>query len=92
LGKNVVKAFAVQNSKVYKEVFPALLPGKYSLKVIEDLDGNGRWSTGNYDKKIQPERISTASIEELRAGWDVEAEVKIDFENKTEEDATKDSN
>ncbi len=94
LGENVVKAFAVQNQKEYKESFSALLPGKYSLKVIEDLDEDGRWSTGNYDKKLQPERISTASIEELRAGWDVEAEVKVNFENKESEttEPTKDSN
>lgn len=92
LGENVVKAFAVQNKKAYKESFSALLPGKYSLKVIEDLDGDGRWSTGNYDKKLQPERISTASIEELRAGWDVEAEVKVNFENKTEEENEEEEN
>ena len=94
LGENVVKAFPVKNQKTYKEAFSALLPGKYSLKVVEDLDGNNRWSTGNYDKKLQPERISTANIEELRAGWDVEAEVKVNFENKEPETAepTKDSN
>ena len=94
LGENVVKAFPVKNQKTYKEAFSALLPGKYSLKVVEDLDGNNRWSTGNYDKKLQPERISTATIEELRAGWDVEAEVKVDFENKieAEPEPTKDSN
>ncbi len=86
LGENEVKAFAVQNKKEYKTSFSALLPGKYSIKVIEDLDGNKRWSTGNYDKKLQPERISTANIEELRAGWDVEAEVKVNFENKVEEE------
>ena len=88
LGTNVVKEFLVQNTKTYKESFPALLPGKYEMKIIEDLNGNGRWDPGNYDKKLQSEKISTAAIEELRAGWDVEAEVKIDFEspkNETEE-------
>jgi len=95
LGENEVKAFAVQNKKAYKASFSALLPGKYSLKVIEDLDEDHRWSTGNYDKKLQPERISTASIEELRAGWDVEAEVKVNFDKKEEaeeSELTKDSN
>jgi len=86
LGENEVKAFAVQNKKEYKESFSALLPGKYSIKVVEDLDGDSRWSTGNYDKKLQPERISTASIEELRAGWDVEAEVKVNFDKEEKEE------
>jgi len=49
------------------------------------LNGNGRWDPGNYDKKLQSEKISTAAIEELRAGWDVEAEVKVDFEKKQED-------
>lgn len=84
LGANIVKEFLVQNTKSYKESFPALLPGKYELKIIEDLNGNGRWDPGNYDKKLQSEKISTAAIEELRAGWDVEAEVKIDFETNEE--------
>lgn len=77
--KNVVDEFLVSNTKEYKRSFSALLPGQYSLKVIEDLNGNGRWDPGNYDKKLQPEKISTAEIEELRAGWDVEAKVEVKF-------------
>lgn len=76
---NVVEEFLVNDTKEYKRSFTALLPGKYSLKVIEDLNGNGRWDPGNYDKKLQPEKISTAEIEELRAGWDVDAKVEIKF-------------
>ncbi|MEM1124666.1 MAG: hypothetical protein AAGJ18_29775, partial [Bacteroidota bacterium] len=82
LGNNEVQAFAVNNTSEYRRAFTALLPGKYSLKVIEDLNGNGRWDPGNYDKKLQSERIVTAPIEELRAGWDVEAEVKVDFDRQ----------
>jgi len=86
LGTNVVEEFLVANTKIYKQSFPALLPGKYELKVIEDLNSNGRWDPGNYDKKLQSEKISTATIEELRAGWDVEAEVKIEFEKVTSDE------
>ena len=85
LGTNVVEEFLVANTKTYKQSFPALLPGQYELKVIEDLNGNGRWDPGNYDKKLQSEKISTAAIEELRAGWDVEAEVKVEFETAPSE-------
>lgn len=86
LGNNEVRTFTVQNKTAYKQSFPALLPGKYALKIIEDLNGNGRWDPGNYDKKLQSERIVTAPIEELRAGWDVEAEVKVDFASKPAEE------
>ncbi len=92
LGTNVVKGFLVQNTTTYKESFPALLPGKYELKIIEDLNGNSRWDPGNYDEKRQSEKVSTATIEELRAGWDVEAEVKVDFEEKQESIPEEESN
>ncbi|MEM1124450.1 MAG: Ig-like domain-containing protein, partial [Bacteroidota bacterium] len=72
LGKNQVSEFSIVNQRQYRQSFPALLPGKYSLKVIEDLNANGRWDTGNYDEQRQPEKISTAEIEALRAGWDVD--------------------
>ena len=91
LGTNVVTEFLVKNTTTYQQSFPALLPGQYELKIIEDLNGNGRWDPGNYDKKLQSEKISTASIEELRAGWDVEAAVKVDFENKAAEEPQKDA-
>ena len=38
--------------------FSYLTPETYTLKRIEDVNQNGRWDTGNYLKKIQPEKIS----------------------------------
>ena len=35
-----------------------LQPAKYRFKVIFDSNNNGRWDTGNYLEKIQPERVS----------------------------------
>ena len=81
LKENVLEAFLVGGVKEYQQSFSALSPGQYSLKVIEDMNGNGRWDSGNYDKKLQPEKISTAKIEELRAGWDVDATIEIEFVN-----------
>jgi hypothetical protein len=34
-----------------------LHPGKYRFKIIFDKNGNGKWDTGNYFKKMQPERV-----------------------------------
>ncbi|MCB9081252.1 MAG: Ig-like domain-containing protein [Lewinellaceae bacterium] len=55
----------------------ALSPGKYTLRITEDRNGNGRWDSGNYDLLQQPERLATYSLEELRANWDLEAEIDI---------------
>ena len=40
-------------------------------RVIFDLNGNGKWDTGNLLKKIQPEKISYyPALIELRANWE----------------------
>ena len=72
LGDNSVGSFGVSGQSTYKYTFSSLPPGNYSVKVIEDANGNGRWDSGDYDKKLQPERITTFTIDELKANWDVE--------------------
>lgn len=54
-------------------VFDFLNPGSYSLKAILDLNHNGKWDTGDYLKKIQPEKIflNPGTID-LRSNWDME--------------------
>ena len=52
-------------------VFPYLVPREYSFKFIHDLNNNGRWDTGNYLKKVQPEpaELLPATIK-VRSNWD----------------------
>ncbi|NAS31203.1 hypothetical protein GTQ40_09500 [Flavobacteriaceae bacterium R38] len=51
--------------------FEYLDPGNYLIRVIFDTNGNRRWDTGNYLKKLQPERISYyPDLIELRANWE----------------------
>ena len=50
-----------------------LKPGKYTIKVIFDTNKNGKWDTGDYLKKIQPEKILFhTGTTEVRANWDVD--------------------
>ena len=61
--------------QVEKVVFKQLTPGKFNLVVIEDQNGNGKWDTGNYLEKLQPEPIQTIEKgAEVRANWDLELE------------------
>jgi len=46
-------------------------PSNYYVRVIFDANGNKKYDTGNYLKKIQPERVSHFEIEAVRAGWDI---------------------
>ncbi|MGL5889496.1 MAG: Ig-like domain-containing protein [Bacteroidia bacterium] len=58
--------------------FEHLQPGQYKLRLITDVNNNGRYDTGNYLLKKQPEqvRIYGGTIK-LRAGWDFDAEWKF---------------
>jgi hypothetical protein len=53
--------------------FPWLEPGKYKLKIIFDTNGNGKWDTGKYLSKLQPEKVQFYSGEvNIRENWDLE--------------------
>ncbi len=53
--------------------FGILSPGKYGLKAILDSNANGRWDTGIFLKKIQPEKVVVhPKIFEVRTNWELE--------------------
>lgn len=53
--------------------FPYLSPGKYRIKYIYDQNGNQQWDTGDYLKKIQPERVAYYEGEiSVRSNWEME--------------------
>ena len=55
--------------------FLQLDAGNYSVDVIRDLNGNGKWDSGRYSEKLQPEPIRVIqSSAEVRANWDFELE------------------
>lgn len=54
-------------------LYSNLLAGRYKLKVIEDRNGNGRWDTGKYNEKRQPERVAFFSKTlTVRGYWELE--------------------
>jgi hypothetical protein len=56
-----------------------LKPGNYQFKVIEDINNNGVWDTGNYSQKIQPEPIYyDKTVISIKAYWDIEQSISID--------------
>jgi hypothetical protein len=58
--------------------FLSLRPGNYSLKLVEDMNNNGRWDTGNYLEHRQPEKIYNYAEEiVLRANWDLDIEMTV---------------
>ena len=51
--------------------FSLLEPGNYRLRAIYDLNGDGKWTTGDYKTKRQPEPVSYFPGEiEIKANWE----------------------
>ena len=53
--ENVLKEYAIANQDSI--VFDFLAPASYKLKVIFDTNNDGKWTTGDYLKHIQPEKV-----------------------------------
>jgi hypothetical protein len=51
--KVVRKSFLLEGELAFED----LPPGKYYLRFIEDANENGKWDTGNYAEKRQPEKV-----------------------------------
>lgn len=66
-----------------------LQPGNYNMRIIIDDNKDGKWTTGNYLEKRQPEKvIPYLGQVTLKAGWENESDFKaplIDDADKKEE-------
>ena len=69
--ENVVRQRKVYESGLY--TFSYMTPREYGIKIIHDRNDNGKWDSGKYMKKIQPEpvEIRPGTIT-LRANWDID--------------------
>jgi hypothetical protein len=65
-----------------KLIFPLIENGKYRLRVIYDIDGNGKWTTGDYDTFREPEQVSYYPDElNIKVNWDLEQDWDISKKN-----------
>ncbi|MDR2027394.1 MAG: Ig-like domain-containing protein [Prevotellaceae bacterium] len=54
-----------------KIVFQYLNAGKYRIRLIEDINRNGKWDTGSYLGKRQPERVMFLVFSTGETLWDI---------------------
>jgi hypothetical protein len=60
----------IEMAKDGKIEFPYLDPGKYRLRVIYDINGDGKWTTGDFKKHLQPEPASYYNQEiNMKENW-----------------------
>lgn len=68
-GDKIMKQRVVYESGLY--TFSYLRPRDYGIKIIHDRNDNGKWDTGNYLKKIQPEAVEIRpGTITVRSNWD----------------------
>jgi len=74
---SIVKEWNLENGK---DIFSlqSLNPGAYKLQFIRDENGNGKWDSGDYWKKKQPEKIILYNKEiTVRPNWDLEIDTEV---------------
>lgn len=70
----VVRQQRVYESGIY--TFSFLPPREYGVKFIHDLNDNGKWDTGKYLKKRQPEPVEVPPGKvTVRSNWDHDVKV-----------------
>lgn len=68
--KVVVQKTINQDGKV---LFDYLKPDKYKIKMIYDRNGNGKWDTGSFQDKVQPEMVTYINnVLKVRSNWEIE--------------------
>ena len=70
--KNQISRRVVKSNSIDLYKFENLNPGNYKLRLIFDKNENNKWDSGNYLKKIQPEKVIYLPDKiELRENWEV---------------------
>lgn len=60
-----------------------LRPGAYSLRIVHDVNGDGKWTTGDFEKRRQPEPVryfvsdKGEKVITTRANW--EYDINVDY-------------
>jgi hypothetical protein len=72
----------IQMDKDGKIEFPLLEKGSYRVRVVYDLNGDGKWTTGDFFRGRQPEPVSYLPLEvDIKENWVREYEWDISEKN-----------
>jgi len=82
LGKNTAFTNTICGISKKNLYFSALKPGKYTLEIIEDNNGNGKWDGGDYFKKLKAEKRYIFTLSDLKANWNQEEDINLNSKKK----------
>jgi hypothetical protein len=71
-----IKEVIVLQKEIYKDgklVFSMLDPGKYRLRAVKDLNNDGKWTSGDFWNKLQPEPVTYLPADvDMKANFDTD--------------------
>ena len=74
-GDNIIQAFKLTQDQFNIKLFP---PGTYEMRILYDKNKNGKWDTGNYWLRKQPEKVIAIDRSfNVRANWDNEFTINL---------------
>ncbi len=77
-GTNPIRTFLKADSDSVIE-WINLIPVGYQIRCIRDVNGNGKWDTGNWELKSQPEEVVRFELKsKLRPNWDIEETLEME--------------
>ncbi len=87
-GQNLAREIFLSNTEE-KVKIENLSKGSYSFRVILDDNQNGKWDTGDFKTRTQPEKVDYYSTgTTVRSNWNVDVELIPESESKTDEEPT----
>jgi len=69
--------FVIADTTTWEQNFEAVKVGIYELEITIDQNKNGKWDSGNYDRKTKPEKIIKKSLQELLPDFDLDTTVEV---------------
>lgn len=72
---NLVSSYPLSKVSTFEKKLETLPAGTYIVEIVTDLNANGRWDSGSYDLKLQPEPIFTKSLRELKENWELDEKI-----------------
>lgn len=77
-GNDILDRKTVSGQDSVSITFNTLPAGDYTIEVIEDKNGNGKWDPGIYLQYLQAEDRKVIKLEKLRENWELNAKHEWD--------------
>lgn len=74
----ILRTARISNLTKYSLKLAGLVPERYDIEIIRDVNRNGIWDAGDFWKKRQPEPFKRYKGEKLRENWEAEMNVSAE--------------